>query len=238
MNAHVLDAANLKREAAARALEAVRPGMRLGLGTGSTAREFVSLLGEKVAAGLDVVCVPTSEATHAQAKALGIKLTTLDETPELDLTIDGADEFDAALRLIKGAGGALLREKIVAAASKRMIVIADESKEVEALGAFPLPVEVDRFGLEATRRALVAAAGRCGARGEIALRKSAAGEVYVTDGGHFIFDCAFKRIDAPDALAAALDAVPGIVGHGLFIGLATTIVVAAASGVRLIGQPI
>ena len=146
-----MDLEGLKRQAAAQALEDVRDGMRLGLGTGSTARHFVDLLGERVRAGLSVVGVPTSEATHAQAVRCGIKLTTLDETPVLDLTIDGADEVDPTLNLIKGAGGALLREKIVAAASARMTVIADATKWVDTLGRFPLPIEVTPFGLGATR---------------------------------------------------------------------------------------
>src|SRR5690606_33122412 len=141
----------LKREAAARAIEDVRPGMRLGLGTGSTARHFVDLLGLKVAQGLDVICVPTSEVTARQAESLAIPLSDLDRLGQLDLTVDGADELDADLNLIKGGGGALLREKIVAAASAAMIVIADSSKVVETLGRFPLPIEVNRFGLGATR---------------------------------------------------------------------------------------
>src|SRR5580704_16302250 len=144
----------LKRQAAGRALELVRDGMKLGLGTGSTAKHFVELLGERVRAGLDVIGVPTSEATHADAIRCGIKLTTLDDIDRLDLTVDGADEVDPALNLIKGGGGALLREKIVAAASDRMIVIADESKWVDTLGRFPLPIEVVPFGLKATQRAL------------------------------------------------------------------------------------
>src|ERR1700690_2761056 len=142
-----------KRAAAARAVEFVRPGMRLGLGTGSPPQDFVGVIGERVRAGLDVVAVPTSQATRANAERCGIALTTLDETPELDLTVDGADEIAPDLSLIKGGGGALLREKIVAAASKRMIVIADQSKWVAALGAFPLPIEVTSFGFGATLRA-------------------------------------------------------------------------------------
>src|ERR1700730_7231054 len=149
-----MSADSYKRAAAARAIDFVRSGMRLGLGTGSTARPFVDLLGERVRAGLDVIAVPTSEATRAQAEACGIKLTTLDETPELDLTVDGADEIGPDLTLIKGGGGALLREKIVAAASARMIVIADASKWVAVLGKFPLPIEVVPFGLAATQRAI------------------------------------------------------------------------------------
>src|SRR6476660_7175106 len=147
----------LKRQAAAKDLEHVRDGMKLGLGTGSTAKHFVELLGEKVAAGMRVIGVPTSEVTRADAERCKIPLTTLDAVDRLDLTVDGADEIDPALNLIKGGGGALLREKIVAAASDRMIVIADESKWVEVLGRFPLPIEVIPFGLAATRRAIAKA---------------------------------------------------------------------------------
>jgi ribose 5-phosphate isomerase A len=231
------DAERLKREAARRALDLVRPGMRLGLGTGSTARHFVDLLGEQVAAGLDVIGVPTSEKTKAQAESLGICLSTLEETPELDLTVDGADEVDPQLRLIKGGGGALLREKIVAAASKRMVVIADDSKLVERLGRFPLPIEVVSFGLAATRRHIVAAAASCGCRGEIRLRLKAEGDApFVTDGGHNILDCAFGAIEDPVALAAALQPIPGVVDHGLFIDLARAAVLASASGVKILGD--
>src|ERR1051326_7050035 len=158
----MMDADSQKRAAAARAIEFVRPGMRLGLGTGSTAKHFVDLLGERVRGGLDVIAVPTSEATHKQALSCGIRLTTLDETPALDLTIDGADEISPDLALIKGGGGALLREKIVAAASARMIVIADHSKLVATLGRFPLPIAVVPFGLAATHRAVEAAAAAAG----------------------------------------------------------------------------
>src|SRR5437763_2798820 len=156
----------LKRQAAARALEHVQDGMKLGLGTGSTARHFVDLLGEKVRTGMKVIGVPTSEATRAQAAQCGIALTTLDEVDRLDLTVDGADEVDPALDLIKGAGGALLWEKIVAAASDRMIVIADETKWVDALGRFPLPVEVIPFRLGATKRAMGRACEEAGGSGD------------------------------------------------------------------------
>lgn len=225
-----------KKHAAHEAAELVRSGMRLGLGTGSTAKYFVDFIGAKVRAGLDVICVPTSQATYEQAKSLGIKLTTLDETPELDLTVDGADEFDPALRLIKGGGGALLREKIVACASRRMVVITDRSKQVAQLGRFPLPIEVVRFGLEAMRRniARVLAAQNCA--GPISLRKSADGTPFVTDGGNYIFDCAVGAIPQPEALAAQLVAIAGVVEHGLFLGLASAIFVADASGVEIIGD--
>jgi ribose 5-phosphate isomerase A len=210
--------------------------MRLGLGTGSTAAHFVDLLGARVREGLDVLCVPTSERTRIQAEGLGIKLATLDETPELDLTIDGADEFDAALRLIKGGGGALLREKIVAAASKRMFVIADATKEVGTLGAFPLPVEIDRFGARSTQLHIERAARGLGLIGAITQRMSAPDTPYLTDGGHYILDCAFGAIDQPEALADRLTAIPGVVDHGLFIGLATAIFIAGAGEVRVIGD--
>src|SRR3954469_7659023 len=176
----------LKRQAAARALEHVRDGMKLGLGTGSTAKHFVELLGERVRAGLNVVGVPTSEATRAAPERGGIPLATLDQIDQLDLTIDGADEVDPALNLIKGGGGALLREKIVAAASDRMVVIADESKSVATLGRFPLPVEVIPFGLAATRRAMAQAFAQVGASGQMAVRKRHDGHAFVTDGGHWI----------------------------------------------------
>ena len=168
--------------------------MKLGLGTGSTAKHFVELLGEKVRAGLTVVGVPTSEATAADAVRCGVPLTTLDETDHLDLTVDGADEVDPALNLIKGGGGALLREKIVAAASDRMIVIADESKWVEALGRFPLPVEVIPFGLAATRRAMAESFQECSVPGRMVLRTTKDGHVFVTDGGHWIVDAHLGRI--------------------------------------------
>src|SRR5437764_1736913 len=178
----------MKRRAAARALEEVRDGMRLGLGTGSTAKHFVELLGEKVRAGMNVVGVPTSEATRADAMRCGVALTTLDDIDRLDLTVDGADEIDPSLNLIKGGGGALLREKIVAAASDRMIVIADDSKWVDVLGRFPLPVEVVPFGLSATRGAIIRAFAESGVSGQMEVRKAKDGHVFVTDGGHWIID--------------------------------------------------
>lgn len=226
----------MKRAAAEAALGHVTHGMRLGLGTGSTAAHFVDLLGALTREGLDVVGVPTSERTRAQAERLGIRLSTLDETPQLDLTVDGADEFDSSLRLVKGGGGALLREKIVAAASARMFVITDATKEVETLGAFPLPIEIDRFGARATKIHIERVARGLGLEGPITLRMSAPETPYVTDGGHYIFDCAFGAIDAPETLAERLQAIPGVVDHGLFIGLATAIFIAGTTGVRVIGD--
>lgn len=227
---------DLKRAAAARALEAVTDGMRLGLGTGSTAKHFVALLGERVRGGLKVVGVPTSEATRAQAEAEGVPLTTLDETPELDLTVDGADELDSDLRLIKGGGGALLREKIVAAASRRMIVIADGSKRVERLGRFPLPIEVIPFGLGATRRMIEDTLAQVGSSGNLRLRSASNGGPFVTDGGHYILDADLGRIEDPECLASALVAIPGVVEHGLFIGLASGAVLATEGGLVELGQ--
>jgi ribose 5-phosphate isomerase A len=223
-----------KREAARRALELVEPGMRLGLGTGSTARHFVDLVGEKVAAGLDIRCVATSEATAAQAKALGIPMATLEELPELDLTVDGADEIDRELRLIKGGGGALLREKIVAAASRRMAVIADATKLVQRLGAFPLPIEVVPFGLAATRHHIERAIAGLELAGPIRLRGEA--QPFVTDGGHYILDCSLGAIADPKRLAETLSRIPGVVEHGLFIGLAQMAIVAHAESVEVLGR--
>ncbi len=226
------------KEAAARAaLDLVEDGMRLGLGTGSTAARFVDALGESVGAGLKVLCVPTSEATRLQAERLRIPLTTLDDTPELDLTVDGADEIDQALRLIKGGGGALLREKIVATASDSMVVIADDSKVVETLGAFPLPVEVVRFGLLATMRAIEAIAAEAGCRGTVTLRPGKGEAPFVTDQGNLIVDCNFGTIPEPEVLAFALTRVPGVVEHGLFLGLADLAIVAGEGGVRALRRP-
>src|SRR5437899_11157981 len=223
-----------KRQAAALAVEWVRPGMRLGLGTGSTAKHFVELLAERVRGGLNVIGVPTSEATRALAEQNGVPLTTLDETPALDMTVDGADEIGPDLSLIKGGGGALLREKIVASASVRMIVIADESKWVSALGRFPLPVEVVPFGLAATRRAVEAAATAAGCAGPALLRRAKDGHAFVTDGGHWILDAAFERIPDPRSLAERLDGIAGVIEHGLFIGLADAAIIAGSSGVRVL----
>jgi len=204
--------------------------MRLGLGSGSTAAHFVRLLGERVARGLRVVGVPTSGRTELVAREVGVPLTTLDETPELDLDVDGADEIGPSLALIKGGGGALLREKIVANASRRMIVIADAEKHVAALGAFPLPLEVIPFGLKATRHAIESAAGKLGLGGPIALRAKE-GAPFVTDNGNYILDASFGRIPDPEALADRLDGIPGVVEHGLFLGYVDRALIASPGGV-------
>lgn len=223
-----------KLQAAEQALGYVEDGMKLGLGSGSTAAKFVELLGAKVRNGLKVICVPTSEATRAQAAGLGIPLTTLEETPALDLTIDGADEIDEELRLIKGGGGALLREKIVAVASDRLVVIADHTKLVEVLGHFPLPLEVVPFGLTATKRLVSKLAEESGCEGEIKLRLGAGGKPFVTDNGNHILDCAFGAIDDPEALDDALKLVPGVVESGLFLGIADVGIIAGPKGIEVL----
>lgn len=228
-----MDARSLKIEAARVALEHVADGMRLGIGTGSTAEEFVRLLAQKVAAGMNIIGVPTSERTAALCRELGVPLSTLDDTPELDLTIDGADEIGPELALVKGGGGALLREKIVASASAAMVVIADETKMIETLGRFPLPIEVNPFGLKATELAIARVAGSLGLEGPLTLRMTQDAP-FVTDGGHFILDASFGRIPDPRALSNGLHAIPGVVEHGLFLGLAKTAIVAGADGVKTV----
>ena len=225
----------LKKAAAAEALTLVESGMRLGLGTGSTAKIFVDLLAERMKReGLKLIAVPTSEATRQQAEALGIPLTTLDETPELDLAIDGADELDADLNLIKGWGAAHLREKIVELSAKRFVVIADETKEVKTLGKFPLPLEVVPFGLEATKARLTRAIESAGSAGELRLRLKADGSIVKTDGGNIILDAHLGVIKNPAHLAETLDHVTGLVEHGLFIGMAERAYLATREGVRVI----
>lgn len=231
-----MSADDMKKAAAAAALDHVQPGMRLGLGTGSTASWFVRLLGEKVAAGLDVVGVPTSEATASLAREVGVRLVSLDDIAGLDITVDGADEFDPELNLVKGGGGALLREKIVAADSRRMIVITDESKRVEHLGAFPLPIEIVTFGAGATIRAIAEAARSCGLAGGLIVRQAKDGGRFVTDQGNWLVDASFRQISNPQALATALSRIPGVVEHGLFIGLASTVIVAGRTGISKIDK--
>ncbi len=222
----------LKREAAVRAAEWIRDGMVVGLGTGSTVRHLLDHIARRRSEGdwQSIVGVPTSEQTAARARELGIPLSTLDDTPEVDLTIDGADEVDPDLRLIKGLGGALLREKIVATASRQLVIIVDESKVVERLGTrAPLPVEVDPFGAP-IQPAFLRSLGA-----EPVLRRTAEGSPLVTDGGNVIFDCRFPDgIDDPEALEARLDGRVGVMENGLFLGLATAVVVAAPEGVRVV----
>jgi len=215
-----------EKEAAARAsLRFVRDGQVVGLGTGSTAAYFIKLLGEQVRNGLRIRGIPTSERSRDLALSLGIPLTTLDECQQIDVTVDGADEFDSQLRLIKGGGGALLREKIVASASKQVVIVTDASKQVAKLGKFPLPVEVIRFA-EALIAKRIAAMGA-----DVRVRTNADGTPYLTDESNHILDCRFGEIQNADALARALSDMPGVVEHGLFIGMASVVVVARGNEV-------
>lgn len=224
------DTEALKRAAAERAAEWIRDGMTLGLGTGSTVRHLLDVIAERRAAGewRDVVGVPTSEDTAERARRAGIPLAGLDERPRVDLTIDGADEVDPQLRLIKGLGAALLREKIVAAASRQLVIVADESKVVERLGTrAALPVEVDPFGAAIQPEFLRAL-------GADPVPRVRDGAPVVTDGGNRIFDCRFADgIADPEALEARLALRPGIIDCGLFLGMATAVVIAGAGGVRV-----
>ena len=224
-----MDSLQLKKAAAAKAVEFVEDGMKLGIGTGSTANEFIRLLALRVKAGLKVTGVATSERSEQLCRELGIPVASLDEMPRLDLDIDGADEIGPKMALVKGGGGALLREKIVAFASARMLVIADHSKLVKTLGAFPLPIEVNPFGLEATKRAIADVAKSLGLSGNISLRTKN-NKIFITDGGHFILDASFSRISDPEGLSNALFSIPGVVEHGLFLNLANKSVVAMANG--------
>lgn len=217
-----------KQAAAAKAVEYIEEGMVLGLGTGSCAAKMVDLLGKRVAAGLRVTGVPTSEATAAQARALNIPIVGLDEVSVIDLTIDGTDEVDPEGRLIKGGGGAHLREKIVASLSDRMIVIAEAKKKVRQLGAFKLPVEVVRFAAGALKPKLEA----LGSTPTLRLAKD--GTPFLTDEGNYIYDCAFGNIDDPEELALTLSTMPGVVEHGLFIGYADLILIGTNDGVEVI----
>ena len=216
-----------EKEVAARAsLRFVREGNIVGLGTGSTAAHAVRLLGERVRAGLKIRGIPTSTATRDLALAAGIPLTTLDEFQQIDVTIDGADEFDPQLNLIKGGGGALLREKIIASASKQLVVIADSSKQVAILGKFPLPVEVIAFA-EALVAKKIAALGA-----KVQRRQFADGKPFMTDEGHHILDCHFGQIADPPALARILSDMPGVVEHGLFIAMASLVLIAKGDEVH------
>ena len=220
----------LKTLAAHRAVEEVEDGMILGLGTGSTAAHVLERLGERVAGGLRIKGIPTSERTAAQARRLGIPIAGFAEHERIDLTIDGADEVErGTLNLIKGLGGALLREKIVAAASARFLVVVDHDKLVDRLGAHtPVPVEVARFGWQATARALA----RLGCVPE--LRHAAADPPYVTDGGNFILDCRFRSLSDPAAIERAIAMTVGAVESGLFIGRSSAVIAASAARVEVL----
>ena len=216
-----LKRADQEKEAAARAsLRFIKSGQVVGLGTGSTAASFIRLLAEQVKNGLLIRGIPTSVRSRELAESLGIPLTTLDECQEIDVTVDGADEVDPELRLIKGGGGALLREKVVASATKHLVIVADATKQVPRLGKFPLPVEVIRFA-QALVAKKIAALGA-----DVRLRLQANGTPYVTDESNHIFDCRFDEIADADNLARQLSDMPGIVEHGLFIGMASTVLLA------------
>jgi ribose 5-phosphate isomerase A len=222
-----LDRKDIAKRAAARAaLQSVEKGMRVGLGTGSTAWWFTELLAERAKAEkLDLACVATSLRTAVQAEKAGLRVTTLDEAGWLDLTVDGADEFDPDLNLIKGGGGALLQEKIVATASDRMIVITDVGKQVETLGAFPLPVEIVQFGWETTKALVEETLEDCDVDGASATLRLDRDEPYVTDNGNFILDCHLKRIGDAEDVATQLNAIAGVIETGLFIDIADTVIV-------------
>jgi ribose 5-phosphate isomerase A len=224
-----------KLNAAQAALAYVKDGMVVGLGTGSTSAHFVRALGERVRQGLRVKGVPTSEATRALAEQSGVPLIDISQVQRLDIDVDGADEIDPAFRLIKGGGGALLREKIVAAASEKMVVIADETKWVARLGAFPLPIEVVRFGATLTAHRVAEALRACGCAGDaVTLRTSGkANEPVITDGGNYILDARASEIPEAQALADALKRIPGVVEHGLFLGLARTVILGRAVGAEI-----
>jgi len=215
-----------EKDAAAKAsLRYVNDGDIVGLGTGSTAAFMVRALAEKLRAGLKIVGIPTSKRTGELAASLGIAVTTLDEYQDINVTIDGADEFDSQLRLIKGGGGALLREKIVASASRKLVIIADSSKQASKLGRFPLPVEVIPFAEKLVARKIVAMGA------QVKLREYAYGNPFVTDEGHHILDCHFGEIDDPEKIGSELSFMPGIVEHGLFLNMASVVVVGKADGV-------
>lgn len=225
-----------KVAAARAALDHVEAGMLLGIGSGSTAEAFIEALAERIEGGLVVSGVPTSERTAGLCMEYGVPLITLDDEPRLDLAIDGADEIGPNLSLVKGGGGALLREKIVAWAADRMIVIADDTKLVDALGAFGVPITVSAFGSLATRLAVETEAARIGLTGDVTLREGRDGP-FRTDGGNYILDASFGRIADPEALSDALRRIPGVLEHGLFLGIADLAIVAGADGVRTIEAP-
>jgi ribose 5-phosphate isomerase A len=216
-----------EKEVAARAsLKYIHDGQIVGLGTGSTATIAIRLLGERVRAGLKIRGIPTSIASRDLATQLGIPLTTFDEVQQIDVTIDGADEFDPALNLIKGGGGAMLREKIVASSSKQLVIVTDSSKQVPVLGQFPLPVEVIGFAEPLIAKKV----SDLGAK--VVRRQDASGKPYLTDEGHHILDCHFGQISDPPALARTLSDMPGIVEHGLFVGMASVLLMAKAGEVE------
>lgn len=225
-----------KLNAARAALDYVEDGMILGLGSGSTAAEFVRLLGAALKQDeIAIKGIPTSRETEQIAREAGVPLIPIEQADRIDLTVDGADEVDGRFRLIKGGGACLLREKIIADASDLMVVIIDETKLVESLGAFPLPVEVDPFGFTITAKKVFDALRRAGvARPEVTLRRLGDGlEPLVTDGGHYILDCACGELPEPELAAAELIDIPGVIEHGLFLDLARVVIVGEDDGARV-----
>ncbi len=220
-----------KKAAAMAALEYVKAGSKVGLGTGSTANHFITALAEKVRGGFDVECVATSRASFQLASSLGLKMTTLEKQAHLDVTVDGADEFDGNFQLIKGGGGALLVEKIVATSSRYMVVIADQSKKVNALGKFPLPVEVVPFGVNATAWKIERALKLCDLKGKMQLRLKD-GKPFVTDSGNAIIDVTIGHIPEPRRLDNLIKSIPGVVDHGLFIDICGIIMMGTDDGVQ------
>lgn len=216
----------LKQQAAERALQLVEPGMTVGLGSGSTATLWIKLLGEKVRTeGLNIRAIASSDDSEKLGRSYGIPFTTFEETPMLDLTVDGADEVAPGLALIKGGGGKLLREKIVATASKRFVIVADGSKQVEKLGKFPLPVEVIQMAEPLVNKEL----REMGFTPKVRANKD--GSPYITDEGNLILDCSGVLMDDPAAVAAKLDSIVGVVEHGLFLGMANVALIAEAGGI-------
>ena len=220
-----------KKAAALAALDYIKPGMKIGLGTGSTANHFITALGERVKAGLDILAVPTSRSTHDLAARLGIPLTDLEKNPFLDITVDGADQFNEKFELVKGGGGALLLEKIVATSSRYMIAIADESKKVSSLGKFPLAVEVIPFGVRATAWKIERAMKICGVSGTIDLRRKE-GKPFKTDSGNAILDLGLDTIPEPARLSELIKSIPGVVETGLFIDICGIILMGTKDGVK------
>ena len=226
-----------KRAAAAAALERIPKGCRLGLGCGSTVNEFIRLLGEKVRGGFSARAIAACTQSESVAREAGVPL---EESPEdlfpLDVLVDGADEVDNRMRLIKGGGGALLHEKVLAVSTRKFIVIAEGEKLVDQLGKFPLPVEVAPFGFAGTLERIRKEAEKAGCVGDIALRRDDKGEVFVSDGGHWICDCAFGTIPDPGFLSIRLDGIAGVMGHGLFLGLADVVLLGKEDGVQVLGE--
>ena len=225
-----------KRAAAAAALERIPQGCRLGLGCGSTVNEFIRLLGEKVRAGFSVRSIAACTQSEARAREAGVLLESSEDLFPLDMVVDGADEIDASVRLIKGGGGALLHEKVLAESTRKFIVIAEGEKLVDQLGRFPLPVEVAPFGFTGTLESIRKEAADVGCTGDTILRRNGEGEVFVSDGGHWIYDCAFGKIPNPESLAARLDGIAGVMGHGLFLGMADVVLLGEEDGVKILGS--